>query len=506
MNRLQWLILLGYLIISSKSSFSDIDPDECDGKTFAFIKCNQLSSYDSEKLRNQYRHNSIGYLPLPETYDNNWFIGDNAKNGLCNQLFGVYSQVSAAFVFNTSLVVGDIYSRYSFENYTDRKQNWLRIPFSSFFDWDHFSNIWTQRGLRVVQFRDHEHYIANRKVTVILREPKFGPNKEQVLFKMLAINKIPFPIPANTILAYSNETHKVTGLFNFWKGGMRVKRYRMVLHKSFLPSKEVRDVLGTMLRYLPNGYIAAHLRIEGDYLEFENLNFEDQLQLSIKNMINSTCLRTWERKNDVFINPPALFLACGLFGNPRNSSFLTQTRAKLTIKALKKLGFTRIYHRLSLLRLILKDLRKRVNDKKHGKTLLKTKQYEDKMDLMVSKFEFINIQTDINGKDKNKSFDNREFRKSLFTPFSPEKIPKPELLSFIKVLEQYRFSRYPEQEAWLDFLISRMSRCFCPSHVASSFSYMVLRLKYADAGIIMKIHMILEKDFGVSWEFRDWGF
>jgi hypothetical protein len=52
---------------------------------------------------------------LPRTKYNRWLLADSVPSGLCNQFSGIYSYITAAFYYNTSLIVGDLYSRTSFD-------------------------------------------------------------------------------------------------------------------------------------------------------------------------------------------------------------------------------------------------------------------------------------------------------------------------------------------------------------------------------------------------------
>lgn len=63
----------------------------------------------------------------------------------------------------------------------------------------------------------------------------------------------------------------------------------------------------------------------------------------------------------------------------------------------------------------------------------------------------------------------------------------------------------PEQEAWVDSLMSRGSECFVSAHLPSSFSYMVERMQLLDRGQVLKHVYITEERFGKSYEFRQWG-
>lgn len=204
-------------------------------------------------------------LPPPYNAKHTWVKGENAMNGLSNQLFGIYSYVPVALLWNVSLIVGDVYSRDSFQNAMAKYEGWNSLPFSSFFDFDHFQTTWIKRGVAVLELRQFEKACGFEKYQhlTVTREPAFWPNKDLVINQMLEQSEISLPIPDHTVLQFDALRPKFTAMYNYWKGGMRNKLLLLHVHRSLRPAKPIRQVVSAVLRELPNAFFVAHIRLEG---------------------------------------------------------------------------------------------------------------------------------------------------------------------------------------------------------------------------------------------------
>ena len=63
----------------------------------------------------------------------------------------------------------------------------------------------------------------------------------------------------------------------------------------------------------------------------------------------------------------------------------------------------------------------------------------------------------------------------------------------------------PEQAALIDLMLGRLCGCFISAHYASSFSYMVQRMRQLDRGQVIRYPDIGENNFGKSGYFKQWG-
>lgn len=188
-------------------------------------------------------------------------------NGLSNQLFGIYSYVPVALLWNVSLVLGDVYSRDSFENAMGKYEGWNSLPFSDFFDFTHFQESWAKRGLAVIELSTfNKSCVASAyKTFTIDREPHFWPNKDLVMNKMLDLSHIPLPVPDRSVLQFDALRPKFTAIYNFWKGGMKNKLLLLHVHRSVRPAVHIRRVVEAVMSELPRQFLVAHVRLEGRY-------------------------------------------------------------------------------------------------------------------------------------------------------------------------------------------------------------------------------------------------
>lgn len=101
---------------------------------------------------------------LPDNGNKMWLMGELGEaGGLCNQLFGVFSYAPVALLYNASLIVGDMLTRLTF-NRVYQASNFVRVPFSEFFNFEHFATYWQKnRGLIVVDKNDYNNCLDKIK-------------------------------------------------------------------------------------------------------------------------------------------------------------------------------------------------------------------------------------------------------------------------------------------------------------------------------------------------------
>jgi hypothetical protein len=277
-----------------------------------------------------------------------WVLGENAMNGLSNQLFGTYSYAPVAMLWGVNLVVGDVYSRSSFEVKVKKYEGWLEAPFSSFFDWQHFQRFWLERGLVTAQASEfHESCAARMPVVEVLRVPHFYCQKDAVIMKMLTSTGLQHPIANHSlVLRFDSLRPKFTALYNFWKGGLRTKLLLLTVHRSLLPAPPLQAVASAMLAALPV-FIVAHLRLEADFLLYHKKDFNAELQTAVEAVRSHRCLLQHVPRDT------ALYVASGLFNSSEASQ---QGQEQQLLAALRGLGFRHIHTRQSLLSGILQGL------------------------------------------------------------------------------------------------------------------------------------------------------
>lgn len=225
----------------------------------------------NESLGNKQRRTTLDFsqscieLLPPYNSKHTWLKGENAMNGLSNQLFGIYSYVPVALLWNVSLILGDVYSRDSFQNAMSKYDGWNSMPFSSFFDYEHFQTSWLKRGLAVLELSQFERACGLEKyqTLTVTREPAFWPNKDLVINQMLEKSEISLPLPEHTVVQFDALRPKFTAMYNYWKGGMRNKLLLLHVHRSVRPAKPIRSLVNALLQELPKPFFVAHVRLEG---------------------------------------------------------------------------------------------------------------------------------------------------------------------------------------------------------------------------------------------------
>ena len=402
-------------------------------------------------------------------------------------MFGIYSYIPVAMLWNTSLVIGDVYSRPSFDVEMAKFEGWNSLPFTEFFDYDYFSTVWSRRGVSMILLSQYNASCVPQQFTVrtVTRDPHFWPNKDAVINKMLQKSSISLPIAENTVIKFDDMYPKFTALYNFWKGGLSTKMLLLRIHRSLRPAAHLQRIIDAVLRTLPKEFVVAHIRLEGkyrleyccqeapfplifhrthslclhctvhiaDYLLHEGVLFEQGLEAAMRTVLAHPCLQGLGRgPGGELLEAPALYLASGLFNATSSSAEPSGagrdravTRAQVVLERLRTMGFRAIYTRESVLNSVI-------------------------------------AHSPDSHKDSNATI--VEAHRSL--------------VRSIRAL-------VPEQAALVDLSVSRACSCFVSSHYRSSFSYMAQRTRQLDRGQVLRYPEINAANFGVSELFRQWG-
>lgn len=316
--------------------------------------------YVDTHTRRQHCQHQHNHLRVPEK---SWIIGENAINGLCNQILGIFSYVPVAILWDVNLVVGEMFSRSSFDAAPSNLENWKRVPFSTFFDWAHFSRFWLQHGLRTVEYHEYvrDCFYDQSTMVTIVKDPSFWPVKNSILMEMLAKSSVPFPIPPDKVLKLDDEHSKFTALFNYWKGGLKHKLLLLKVHNSLRPSPTVSRVLHALMDELPADFVCVHVRLESDYLLFKKLSFDKELPAALAHIRSHKCFfrsDPWTTNSSAPAHSPPIFVASGLFSGGVGNDTLS-ARAQSLLRGLVELGFSEVYTRQSLIDRVMRDVEKR---------------------------------------------------------------------------------------------------------------------------------------------------
>jgi hypothetical protein len=134
--------------------------------------------------------NECSAIVTQELRKEKWLLADNMPGGFCNQLFGIYSYVPLARLLNLGVILGPVYSRKSFTvTYDEFLLNYIKLPFSAFFDVNHFAQYWATKGLRVLDRRIYGGCLNKTAIVPIVR-PKFFCFKDDAIFSMVSQSNV----------------------------------------------------------------------------------------------------------------------------------------------------------------------------------------------------------------------------------------------------------------------------------------------------------------------------
>lgn len=470
---------------------------------------------------------------------NRWFNGVNLPNGIASQLFGIYSFVPVARLFEVNLIVNGIYTRLSFdEKHHAQPGSMALIPFSEYFDWEFFKDYWRQKRLTLLEATDYSKCPQELPVLQVRRDPSFGPLKDEELIAMMKRSGVEVPIPPGSVLSFvgtGQQDFKFAGLFNFRRNGFSAKQLLFKVHESLQPAPYIRSTVDAIVRALPESFVVVHLRLEGDMMMLDATQFRIEVEKAMARVLKAQCFSTLPTEGRRLLNTPPIYLASGLFGE---GSPLMQERAKMVLSDLRALGFDQIHTRSSVLQQLRDEgkfppntARRRLAAAPHYGQVV-----QDFIDLHHPHADREEEQPTLSQSEKKRLKKQKKFFHSPdkqspgpFSPASQANHPTVGLgpewkrtlpsggsgglvdpsLSNPAHLQKLAASRIsgllPEQEAFVDLQVSRNCSCFAPSHVSSAFSYMALRLRYLDANKIQGVLETGRAEYGPSYHFRLWG-
>ena len=198
--------------------------------------------------------------------------------GLCNQLFQVlsYAQLARLAGCNT-LVLGPMYSRKSFQHSFSplgAVDGHDVLPFSAFFDLQHYTEFWAKRGLVVITQEEFEQRYplvsleADTTFLKPLREWGHGESYTEAEVAQMAAEakaaaqlKPSFAVDSSTAARLLD--YDWTTMFRFREG--RAAYADLVLAvESLKPAAQIQRVADALLALLPPHFVALHARIEPD--------------------------------------------------------------------------------------------------------------------------------------------------------------------------------------------------------------------------------------------------
>ena len=125
--------------------------------------------------------------------NSSWLIREVSSGGLCNMLFGVYSYVPIAKLWKTSLIVGPLYTRKTFDSWHSPSEN-IPIPFSEFYSISHFKHYWKAKGLDILELKD-VHRCINMTAVIVVKRPSFFSQNDGTIMNFIKDAKLTLPLP-----------------------------------------------------------------------------------------------------------------------------------------------------------------------------------------------------------------------------------------------------------------------------------------------------------------------
>ena len=166
--------------------------------------------------------NECSALVTKDLLEEKWLLADNMPGGFCNQLFGIYSYVPLARLLNVSVIVGPVFSRKSFTvTWEEFLVDYIKLPFSAFFDVDHFTRYWATKGVRVLDKRPYARCI-NKTAIVPIHRPHFFCFKDDALLSMVAESNVTIAdlAPGDGVQVIGHEG--LMGIYNHLQSGSKI--------------------------------------------------------------------------------------------------------------------------------------------------------------------------------------------------------------------------------------------------------------------------------------------
>lgn len=403
-----------------------------------------------------------------------WLLGESPSAPFAAQLHSIFSYAPVTFVFQSHLVVGDLIGHASRSN--DSKSNeWTekRIPFSQFFDSNHFTWYWTQHRLKVIsqKFYDGCFVVKNRDVDVpivsknrvhrlinITRIPEFFPYANDEFRKLLYYSNTTsnstfiFPFPNHSLVKVKSRFNMV-GFYNFW-GNLPMLNY---VYSSLRPAMPIEKFSQALYSLLPVDFVSVHVRVDdeafGSLENNQRLENDQRVTRKIVQYIkDASCFQSLSPKEPAS-SLPTVYLSTN--AKPQNKA--EKRRVKRIVEELSNVGFQNVV------------TRKILYDRHARKKMVVPSQ-------SLEGIQVLSLEDALHGAPGGARNDL-----SLMKSFSPEQL------------------------SYVDMIINRKSKCFVPSLVPSLASYITMRYRQFDSNLFESYDQINQKTYGDSFSYRDYG-
>jgi hypothetical protein len=226
-------------------------------------------------------------------------LGESISVPFASQLFAVYSYPVTAFIFETDLVLGSVYSK--------DKNSKIMLPyeFSHFFDLEHFRDYWSKHKLKVFTEKEYNSCFNYTKIK-LRRIPEFLALPKAQFYGIFHHNNITKPFPRERIFQFIND-YKMVAMYAFWKDVSMLK----YTHHSIQPEPRIHLFSTAIINSLPKDYIAVHLRIDEKELNLEIPGYNQNDAINILNakyidyIKQSHCIK---HSLTAEIEPPSIYL------------------------------------------------------------------------------------------------------------------------------------------------------------------------------------------------------
>jgi hypothetical protein len=397
-----------------------------------------------------------------------WLKGESLPLSFPMQLLAVFSFVPVSFVFRANLVAGNMYSTLK-SNSTDSKPKQLAVPFSDFFNLDHFQLYWAQHKFEVTSLVVYQECYGKKKAgkkhgIIKIKRPEgaLRSYKRSEFQQIVQTNKLKFPFANHQLLLLEGK-NKFVGLYSFWDH-LSMLGY---VYQSLKPAPLVDRFSKAIMNIISRNSISINVIIDEHAFPSSILKAkEPQTHPSFVKIIeyvkNSACMKTLDW--NFFIDPPPLYLM--ITGSVITT--IEKNKLKLIVKELSSTGFLNIH------------TAKRIYEKYTKIPSLKNNKNKNNKNVTSSSLP--------SSKSAKKALSSSSSFKSLYH----------EDVGLYRDLS-------PEQLQYADLLISQYSMCFVPSQTASISSYLVQRFMTLEKKKEEKFESINKTTYGSSALYRTYG-
>jgi hypothetical protein len=440
-------------------------------------------------------------------------MGETLEAPFAAQLHAIFSYAPVTFVFQTHLVVGDLVI-HEMTNDTRVNIDWFvtkKVPFSTFFDLNHFAWYWSQHGLKIISEKVHKNcfivkkrfddYAAHGRAAAlnryvhelvnITRIPEFYPYQADEFRKLFYYTNTTsnstflFPFSDHTIVRIKSRFSMV-GLYSFWNN---LPMLQYVIN-SLKPAAPIEKLSQALVQLLPPNFVGVHLRVDdeafllvGSALESNRSSVMPNVgrktendQRVIRKIVqwikSSSCLQRFfpSSSSSSRVHPTLSLQTLFLSTNAKPGVKTERRRVKKILEELTNLGFQDVFTRK-----ILYDKYSRKKVQVAGPSVA-------------------------GGAVQGLHHNSKEVANAVKAAASASASGATTNmdLSLIKILSA-------EQLSFVDLLVLRASHCFVPSLHPSMASYVVARYRRFDKNVWDKYEEVNQENYGHLYTYRDCG-